>query len=136
MYILLLLVALSKICFGADDFKIEVYELDNGLTVMLNEDRNASSIAGGVIIKGGGKQDPADATGIAHYLEHMLFKGTNELGTINYETEKILLDSIEIYYDKLGNTLDDEDRLEIQKKINGINIKASEYAIPNEFSLR
>ena len=63
MYILLLLIALSRICFGADDFKIEVYDLDNGLTVMLNEDRNASSIAGGVIIKGGGKQDPADATG-------------------------------------------------------------------------
>ena len=133
MYILLLLIAVTQILV-ADDFNIEVYELDNGITVMLNEDNNASSIAGGVIIKGGGKQDPADATGIAHYLEHMLFKGTNELGTINYEAEKILLDSIEIYYDKLGNTLDDEDRLEIQKKINDINVKASEYAIPNEFN--
>ena len=134
MYVLLLLIALSRICFGSDDFKIEVYELDNGLTVMLNEDRNASSIAGGVIIKGGGKQDPADATGIAHYLEHMLFKGTDELGTVDYEAEKILLDSIEIYYDKLGRTSNDEDRLIIQKKINDLNVKASKYVIPNEFN--
>ena len=68
----------------SNNLKVDQYELENGMTVMLNEDREASGVYGVVIVKGGGKQDPADATGIAHYLEHMLFKGTTELGTVDY----------------------------------------------------
>ena len=73
---------------------METYKLDNGLTVILNQDHNDTKVFGAVIIDGGGKRDPSDATGIAHYLEHLLFKGTTEMGTIDYETEKIYLDSI------------------------------------------
>ena len=131
---IIILITAIGICFASDKLKIEVYELNNGLTVMLNEDKNASSIFGAVVVKGGGKQDPADATGIAHYLEHMLFKGTDQLGTVDYQSEKILLDSIEVFYDRLGSTIDEEDRTKIQKKINDLNVKASEYAIPNEFN--
>ena len=112
---------------------VDQYKLKNGLTVMLNEDKDASGVYGVVIVKGGGKQDPKDATGIAHYLEHMLFKGTTELGTIDYDKEKVYLDSIAILYDDLGTLKSEEKRLEIQKKINDLNLKASEYAIPNEF---
>ena len=90
MRFLFFLVFLSGICFASDNFRIEVYKLSNGLTVMLNEDKNASNIAGALIVKGGGKQDPANATGIAHYLEHMLFKGTDKLGTVNYEAENFI----------------------------------------------
>ena len=131
---LIILITLLGFCFSSEKLKIEVYELSNGLTVMLNEDKNASSIFGAVVVKGGGKQDPSDATGIAHYLEHMLFKGTDQLGTIDYESEKILLDSIEMIYDQLGGTINEKDRSKIQKKINELNVKASEYAIPNEFN--
>ena len=131
---IIILITAIGICFASEKLKIEVYELNNGLTVMLNEDKNASSIFGAVVVKGGGKQDPADATGIAHYLEHMLFKGTDQLGTVDYESEKILLDSIEVFYDRLGSTIDEEDRSKIQNKINDLNVKASEYAIPNEFN--
>ncbi len=133
MRFLFFLVFLSGICFASDNFRIEVYKLSNGLTVMLNEDKNASNIAGALIVKGGGKQDPADATGIAHYLEHMLFKGTDKLGTVNYEAEKVLLDSIEIYYEDLGKTSNEQTRLNIQKNINRLSTKAAKYAIPNEF---
>ena len=131
---LIILITFIGFCFASEKLKIEVYELSNGLTIMLNEDKNASSIFGAVVVKGGGKQDPSDATGIAHYLEHMLFKGTDQLGTIDYESEKILLDSIEIFYDKLGITVEEGERSKIQKKINELNVKASEYAIPNEFT--
>ena len=131
---LIILITFIGFCFASEKLKIEVYELSNGLTIMLNEDKNASSIFGAVVVKGGGKQDPSDATGIAHYLEHMLFKGTDQLGTIDYESEKILLDSIEIFYDKLGITVEEGERSKIQKKINKLNVKASEYAIPNEFT--
>ena len=55
---------------------------------MLNEDHNETSVFGAVVLDAGGKRDPSDATGIAHYLEHVLFKGTAELGT-DYEKEKV-----------------------------------------------
>ncbi len=117
----------------SNSLNVDQYKLKNGLTVMLNEDKDASGVYGVVIVKGGGKQDPKDATGIAHYLEHMLFKGTTELATIDYEKEKVYLDSIALLYDELGTLKSYEKRLEIQKRINDLNLKASEYAIPNEF---
>ena len=55
------------------------------------------------------------------------------MGTINYEKERIYLDSIELKYDELSMVLDDQQRLAIQKEINRLSIKAAEYAIPNEF---
>ena len=120
--------------FGINDpLDVEIYTLENGLTVLLNEDHNETSVFGAVLVKGGGKRDPKDATGIAHYLEHMLFKGTTAMGTIDYDAEKVYLDSIDVLYDELGNTVDDEKRLDIQKAINRISIKAADYAVPNEF---
>ena len=116
-----------------DPLKVHTYTLSNGLTVYLNEDHNTTSVFGAVAVRGGGKRDPKDATGIAHYLEHLLFKGTEEMGTIDYDIEKIFLDSIEVKYDQLGKTKDEDKRLAIQKEINELSIKAVEYAIPNEF---
>ena len=104
--------------FGINDpLDVEIYTLENGLTVLLNEDHNETSVFGAVLVKGGGKRDPKDATGIAHYLEHMLFKGTTAMGTIDYDAEKVYLDSIDVLYDELGNTVDDEKRLDIQMAI-------------------
>ena len=127
------IVALFFSFLFSNNLQVEQYKLENGMTVMLNEDKEASGVYGVVIVKGGGKQDPSDATGIAHYLEHMLFKGTTELGTVDFKKEKVYLDSIALLYDNLGLTKSEDKRLEIQKKINDLNLKASEYAIPNEF---
>ena len=99
---------------------------------MLSENRESSNIYGVVGVKAGGKNDPKDATGIAHYLEHVLFKGTQELGTTDYENEKVYLDSISKLYENLSKTNSQEKRSSIQKEINRISIKASQYAIPNE----
>ena len=111
--------------YGEDKkINVEMYTLRNGMTVILNEDHNESSVFGAIAVKGGGKQDPRDATGIAHYHEHMLFKGTSELGTVDYEVEKVLLDSIEILYDQLGTISNTDQRLSIKKKINKLNVKA------------
>ena len=107
--IILFLVGLI-FCSKAQDYNplnVNSYELDNGLTVILNEDHNTTSVFGAIAVKGGGKRDPKDATGIAHYLEHLLFKGTQDMGTINYEKERIYLDSIELKYDELSMVLDD-----------------------------
>jgi len=114
--------------------EIEEYKLKNGLTVYLNEDKNTPEVFGMVVTNVGSKNDPADATGMAHYQEHMLFKGTTELGTTDWDKEKVHIDKIFELYDKLGKTIDEDERKAIQKEINEESIKANEYAIPNEFS--
>ncbi|MEQ8624184.1 MAG: insulinase family protein [Vicingaceae bacterium] len=109
------------------------YTLDNGLTVILNPDSFQNEVAGAVAINTGSKNDPIDATGISHYLEHLLFKGTAELGTANYEKEKPHLDSINVLYDLLGLASDEDKRDEIQRLINEQAVAASAYGMPNEF---
>lgn len=117
---------------SADPLKTTQYTLKNGLTVMLTENHNTPQIFGVVAVKAGGKNDPKEATGMAHYLEHMLFKGTEEMGTWDYDKEKVHLKNIENLYEELGKTTDEIKREEIQKKINDEAILAGKYAIPNE----
>ncbi|MCC8154230.1 MAG: insulinase family protein, partial [Tannerellaceae bacterium] len=70
--------------------EVKEYKLSNGLTVWLNEDHNQPKVFGAVLVKAGSKDSPN--TGIAHYFEHMMFKGTDKIGTIDYEKEKVYLD--------------------------------------------
>lgn len=114
--------------------KIHQYQLPNGLTVILNEDHSTPEVFGLVVVKAGGKNDPADATGLAHYMEHMLFKGTQTLGTTSWEKEKPHLDRILELYDQLGATSNPVEREKIQIEINKESLAANEYVIPNELS--
>jgi len=132
LFIMLLSFLSGQLSGQNKPLKVESYKLKNGLTVYLNEDHTMPMVHGMVVVKGGSKRDPSDATGIAHYFEHIMFKGTEELGTIDYAQEKIYLDSISVLYDLLRLNSDKDKRLEIQKEINRISIKAAEYAIPNE----
>ncbi len=116
-----------------ENLKVTSYQLENGLTVFLNVDRKVKKVFGAVAVNAGSKNDPADATGIAHYLEHLLFKGTTELGTWDYEAEKPKLDSINNWYERLSETTDESLRSSIQQKINELSIAASKYSLPNEF---
>jgi zinc protease len=135
VFILLFLISIGVIINAQNqnlELQIKVFKLDNGLTVILNPDRTTSNIFGGIAVRAGGKDDPKDATGMAHYQEHMLFKGTEELGTVNWEAEKVHIDNIFKLYDELGKTEEPETRASIQKRINEESLKANEYAIPNE----
>ena len=107
--------------------------LSNGMTVWINEDHSQPKIFGAVVVKAGAKDCPD--TGLAHYLEHLLFKGTEEMGTVDYQAEKVWLDSIALCYNSLSQTTDEAVRTDILKEINRLSIKAAEYAIPNEFDL-
>ena len=112
--------------------KVKEYRLENGLTVWLNEDHSQPKVFGAVVVKAGAKDCPD--TGIAHYFEHMMFKGTDRIGTLDYESEKVLLDSIAMKYDELAMTEDTAARARLQKEINALSIRSSEYVIPNEFN--
>lgn len=112
--------------------KVKEYRLENGLTVWLNEDHSQPKVFGAVVVKAGAKDCPD--TGIAHYFEHMMFKGTDRIGTLDYKSEKVLLDSIAMKYDELAMTEDTAARARLQKEINELSIRSSEYVIPNEFN--
>jgi len=125
-------VLLSTFCFVGIAQNVDEYKLPNGLTVILNEDHSVPDVFGLVVVKAGGKDDPADATGMAHYQEHMLFKGTSKLGTTDWSKEKPHIDKIFALYDKLGKTTDEAKRKEIQAEINKESLAANKYAVPNE----
>ena len=118
--------------FAQSGLKTKTYHLDNGLKVVLCENHDQPEIYGAVYVHAGSKNDPVEATGMAHYFEHIMFKGTDRIGTINWEKEKVYLDSISLMYDKLHETTDEATRKAIQMKINELSIASTEYAIPNE----
>ena len=133
-FLILFILTLSSVSLFAQEIQIQKLVLDNGLTVYLSEDHSRPDVFGGVIVKAGAKDDPKDATGMAHYQEHMLFKGTETLGTTDWEKEKPHIDKIFELYDQLGQTTDEEQRKDIQSKINDESLEAAKYAIPNELS--
>ncbi len=106
--------------------------LPNGLTVWLNPDDTQPKVIGYVVVRAGARDCPN--TGIAHYFEHIMFKGTPTIGTTDYAKEKPFLDQIARQYDALSRTADPQERRRIQQEINQLNRQAAVYAIPNEFS--
>ena len=115
-----------------DPMRVHVYRLDNGLRVYLSENHQEPRFYAEILVRAGGKHDPSDATGIAHYLEHMLFKGSGRIGTLDYESEKNHLDRIvELYEEHFGEQFEPR-RQEIYAEINREAQAAAQYAIPNE----
>ena len=111
----------------SESLNVKEFKLSNGLSVWLNEDHSQPKIFGAVVVKAGSKDCPN--TGIAHYFEHMMFKGTDKIGTINYSEEKILLDSIAQKYDELALTKDEAKRKQIQKEINELIRRSNSLGI-------
>lgn len=115
-----------------DPMDVHIYRLENGLTVYLTALRDAPRFYAEIAVRAGSKQDPAESTGLAHYLEHLLFKGTTRLGTLDYENEAMYLNQIEGLYEKHFQETDPAKRAELYGEINAAAVKAAEYAIPNE----
>jgi predicted Zn-dependent peptidase len=117
-----------------DPLGVRVYKLDNGLTVYLSDYKNAPRIQTYVAVRAGSKNDPATATGLAHYLEHMVFKGTSRLGTKDWAQEKPQLDKIEALYEQYrGERNDPAARKRTYHQIDSISGVAARYAVPNEY---
>ncbi|WPO81236.1 insulinase family protein [Chryseobacterium sp. JJR-5R] len=116
-----------------DPTSARYYTLKNGLTVILSPTKKDPRIQTYIATKAGSKTDPADHTGLAHYLEHMLFKGTNQFGSKDWAKEKPLLDKIDALYEKYNQTTDEARRKEIYREIDKVSGEASQYAIANEY---
>jgi predicted Zn-dependent peptidase len=116
-----------------DPLNARIYKLDNGLTVYMTVYKNAPRIQTYIATRAGSKNDPKDATGLAHYLEHMLFKGTDKYGSKDYAKEKVELDKIEALYEVYRKTTDESKRKSIYHQIDSISGYASTFAIANEY---
>ncbi len=118
---------------AGDPLKTRIYTLDNGLKVYMTVNRETPRIQTYIAVKVGAKNDPAETTGLAHYFEHLMFKGTERFGTSDYEAEKPLLEKIELLFDLYRSTEDPAERKELYALIDSISQEASKYAIPNEY---
>jgi len=109
------------------------YTLKNGLTVILSPIATRPRIQCYIAVKAGSKTDPADHTGLAHYLEHLMFKGTDKFGSLDWAKEKPYLDKIDELYEQYNSTKDEAKRKEIYKEIDKTSGEAAKYAIANEY---
>ena len=116
-----------------DPLSTHIYTLKNGLKVYLTVNPDEPRIQTYVAVRTGSRNDPAESTGLAHYLEHLMFKGTTRFGTKDYQQEKPLLDSIEAQYEIYGKTTDEAQRRAIYARIDSFSYEASKYAIANEY---
>ncbi len=116
-----------------DDLNTLIYTLDNGLKVYMSINKDEPRIQTNIAVNTGSKQDPADATGLAHYLEHMVFKGTSKIATINWEEEKVVLQQISDLYEKRRSVTDEAERKAIYHQIDSLSGLAAQYAVPNEY---
>ena len=118
---------------AGDPLKARIYTLDNGLTVYLSDYDDAPRIQTYLAVRAGSKNDPATATGLAHYLEHMVFKGTSHLGTQNWAQEKPELDKIQALYEVYRTKTDLKERQKIYHQIDSVSSVAATYAVANEY---
>ena len=116
-----------------DPMGARIYTLDNGLKVYMAVNDETPRIQTYIAVRVGGKNDPAETTGLAHYFEHLMFKGTPSFGTSDYEAEKPLLDQIEQLFEVYRVTEDEAERKAIYHQIDSISYEASKIAIPNEY---
>ncbi len=116
-----------------DPMGTQCYTLSNGLKVFLSVNHQSPRISAHIAVRTGSRNDPAETTGLAHYLEHLMFKGTQQYGTSNYAAERALLDTIEARYEQYRLVKDPERRRVLYHEIDSISQVAAQYNIPNEY---
>lgn len=118
-----------------DPLKTRIYTLENGLTIYLSDYKAKPRVQTFVAVRSGSKDDPSTNTGLAHYLEHILFKGTSKIGTSDWEKEKIELNKVEQLFEEYKNIpfTDSIARKKHYAIIDSVSYEASKYAIANEY---
>jgi predicted Zn-dependent peptidase len=116
-----------------DMMQVHACTLSNGLKLFFSVNKDEPRIATEIAVRAGSKHDPAASTGLAHYFEHMMFKGTDKIGTLDWKAEKILLDQIEELYELHRQTTDPDKKRELYRQIDEVSTAAAQYATANEY---
>lgn len=115
-----------------DPMAVTVHRLSNGMTVYVSPDPTQPRVAAWIGVRAGARHDPPRSTGLAHYLEHMLFKGSDEIGTIDLAREREHLDAIAELYRRLAATESTTERAEILAQIDAATVASAASVVPNE----
>ena len=129
----LLLIGSIAVCSALTREGLTEYKLDNGLTVLLWEDHNEPDVTGYIAVRAGAVDEPAEYTGLAHYLEHMLFKGTRKIGALDWENEKPIYDSIIALYDQYSEATDPKVRESLATQINEASMRQAKISSLEDF---
>ena len=116
-----------------DAMQTRIYTLDNGLKVYMSVNKEQPRLQANIVVRTGSRNDPAETTGLAHYLEHLMFKGTQQFGTTDYAKEKPYLDEIERRYEHYRTLTDPTQRKNAYHEIDSVSQLAARYNIPNEY---
>jgi predicted Zn-dependent peptidase len=116
-----------------DPMHTRIYTLDNGLKIYLSVNKEKPRIQADIAVRTGSRNDPHETTGLAHYLEHLMFKGTDKFGTTDYAKEKPYLDDIEARYESYRKLTDPAARKKAYHEIDSVSQLAAKYNIPNEY---
>ena len=117
-----------------DKMGVTIHRLKNGLTVYISTDRQKPRFNAWIAVRTGSRNDPANSTGLAHYLEHMLFKGTDTRGTMDYEAERPHLERIRELYAELRSSDDPQQRAKVEAELDKETQASAQYAVPNELT--
>lgn len=118
--------------YSHDPYGVRIYSLSNGLKVYLSKNNQEPRIKTRIVIKAGATSDPDDATGLAHYVEHMMFKGTDLIGALDRDKEASIISKIKIKYEELSLAETPEDISRINSDIDNLSRAASLEAVPGE----
>lgn len=116
-----------------DPIHVQHHTLSNGLQLFMSVNPEEPRVYTEIAVRAGSKHDPADTTGLAHYFEHMMFKGTDRLGSLNWEVEKPLLDKIEALFEEHRGEKDPERKKTLYAEIDRLSFEAAKYAAANEY---
>ena len=136
LFTFLLLTACSKYKYEevkGDLSQTRIYTLENGLKVYLSVNKEQPRIQTYIAVRTGSKNDPAETTGLAHYLEHIMFKGTSQFGVTDSAKEAPLLADIEQRYEQYRRLTDPDERRQAYRGIDSVSQVAAQYFIPNEY---
>jgi predicted Zn-dependent peptidase len=118
---------------SGDPISMQMHTLPNGLKMFMSVNKNEPRVQTEIAVRAGSKHDPAEATGLAHYFEHMMFKGTDRLGSLDWAAEKPLLDQIEQLFEDHRNEKDVTRKALIYKEIDEVSGQAAKFVAANEY---
>ncbi|HNV99805.1 MAG TPA: insulinase family protein, partial [Chitinophagales bacterium] len=116
-----------------DPTRTRIYTLKNGMKVYLSQNKTEPRIQTYIAVRTGSNNDPKETTGLAHYLEHMMFKGTSQIGTTGWDREQMVINGISQLYEKHRKETDPEKKKEIYREIDLMSQEAAKFAVPNEY---
>ncbi|HIJ94412.1 MAG TPA: insulinase family protein [Desulfuromonadales bacterium] len=139
MAVMLMMLSVSGLQAATLEEKVVEHTMKNGMKLLLVERHTSPTVSAWIRFRVGSVDEKSDERGIAHLLEHMLFKGTTTIGTKDYASEKPLLVQIEqtgqqLIAEKAKRDKADAVQLDtLQKKLTALESEASKFVIKDEF---